>query len=81
MGLLIFLAIGALAGWIANLLIRGKSKGILINMLIGVVGSFLGSFVAGFLGYGSGNLIGQAVVATGGAILLLLIISFIKKKL
>lgn len=81
MGLIIFLAIGAVAGWIASQLIRGKSKGILVNMLIGVVGSFLGSFVAGVLGIGGGNLLGQIAISTGGAILLLLIITFIKKKL
>jgi uncharacterized membrane protein YeaQ/YmgE (transglycosylase-associated protein family) len=81
MGLIIFLAIGAVAGWIASQLIRGKSKGILVNMLIGVVGSFLGSFVAGILGIGGGNLLGQIAISTGGAILLLLIITFIKKKL
>jgi uncharacterized membrane protein YeaQ/YmgE (transglycosylase-associated protein family) len=79
-GIGIFLAVGLLAGWVANLVIRGKSKGILINMIIGVVGSFLGSWIAGFLGFGGGNLLGQIAIAIGGAMLLLLFINAIKRK-
>jgi uncharacterized membrane protein YeaQ/YmgE (transglycosylase-associated protein family) len=79
-GLLIFLLIGLFAGWVANIVMKGKSKGILVNMIIGVLGSFLGSWVAGLLGFGGGNLIGQIAIAIGGAILLLVIINFIKKK-
>ncbi|NCN11022.1 MAG: GlsB/YeaQ/YmgE family stress response membrane protein [Leptospira sp.] len=79
--LIIFLAIGALAGWVASQLMKGKSLGLLWNMIIGVVGSFLGSFLAGLLGLGGGNLIGQIAIAIGGSIVLLILIGFIKKKM
>jgi uncharacterized membrane protein YeaQ/YmgE (transglycosylase-associated protein family) len=46
-----------------------------------VIGSYLGSFLAGLLGLGGGNLIGQIAIAIGGSIVLLFIISFLKKKL
>ncbi len=79
--LAIFLAIGLLAGWVASQLIKGRSLGILWNLIIGVVGSYLGYFLAGLLGLGSGNLIGQIAIAIGGSLLLLILIGFIKKKL
>jgi|JI8StandDraft_1071087.scaffolds.fasta_scaffold464258_1 uncharacterized membrane protein YeaQ/YmgE (transglycosylase-associated protein family) len=79
--LVIFLAIGLLAGWVASQLIKGRSLGILWNLIIGVIGSYLGYFLAGVLGLGSGNLIGQVAIAIGGSLLLLIIIGFIKKKL
>lgn len=79
--LAIFLAIGLLAGWVASQLIKGRSLGILWNLIIGVVGSYLGYFLAGVLGLGSGNLIGQIAIAIGGSLLLLILIGFIKKKL
>ncbi|WCL49474.1 GlsB/YeaQ/YmgE family stress response membrane protein [Leptospira sp. GIMC2001] len=79
--LIIFLLIGLLAGWVAAKVIKNKSLGILWNMVVGVIGSFVGSFVAGLVGIGASNLIGQALIAIGGAILLLLIIGFLKKKM
>jgi len=79
--LAIFLAIGLLAGWVASQLIKGRSLGILWNLIIGVIGSYLGYFLAGLLGLGSGNLIGQIAIAIGGSLLLLILIGFIKKKL
>lgn len=79
--LIIFLLIGLFAGWIANILVKGRSRGILINLIIGVLGAFLGDFIAGLLGFGSGNLLGQIAIAIGGAVLLLFLINIIKTKL
>ncbi|MDB5170023.1 MAG: rane protein [Candidatus Saccharibacteria bacterium] len=51
MGLIAFIIIGALVGWIASS-IMGRDNGLIMNLLIGVVGSFLGSFVSRLvLGY------------------------------
>lgn len=79
--LVIFLGIGLLAGWVASQLIKGRSLGILWNLIIGVIGSYLGYFLAGILGLGSGNLFGQIAIAIGGSLVLLILIGFIKKKL
>lgn len=79
--LAIFLLIGLLAGFVASKIVKGKSLGILWNMIIGVIGSFLGSFIWGLLGFGAGNILGQIALAIGGAILLLFLIGIIKKKL
>jgi len=40
--LIIFLVIGAVAGWLAGVLVRGYGFGLVGNMLVGVVGSFIG---------------------------------------
>lgn len=78
-GLIIFLAIGAVAGWLAGTLMKGGGFGLLANIVVGVIGSLLGGFVFGLLGISAGGLIGSIVTATAGAALLLFIIRIIKK--
>lgn len=78
-GLVIFLAIGAAAGWLAGNLMKGGGSGLLTNIIIGIVGAVLGGFVFGLLGISAGGLIGSIVTATAGAALLLFIMSLIKK--
>lgn len=79
MSLLIFIGIGIAAGFLAGKIMKGKGFGLLMNLVFGVGGAFLGKFLAGILGFSSGNLIGQLAVATGGAILIILIINKLKK--
>jgi len=79
MDLIIFLAIGALAGWLAGSLMKGRGFGLLGNIAVGVVGAVLGGFVFGLVGISAGGLIGSIITATAGAALLLFIISIVKK--
>lgn len=78
-GLIIFLAIGAVAGWLAGTLMKGRGFGLLANIVIGIIGSFLGGFVFSFLGIATGGLIGSIITATAGAALLLFIVRVLKK--
>jgi Transglycosylase associated protein. len=78
MELLIFLAIGALAGFLGSKLFSGASKGLLVNMIVGIIGGILGGWLFGLLGFESAGIIGQIVTATVGSILLLWIISKFK---
>ena len=78
-GLIIFLAIGALAGWLAGNLMKGGGFGLLGNIVVGIVGAVLGGFVFGLLGITTTGLIGSIVTATAGAALLLFIVDMIKK--
>lgn len=75
----IFLAIGAVAGWLAGTLMKGKGFGLLVNIIIGIIGAVLGGFVFSFLGIAIGGLIGSIITATAGAALLLFIVGVIKK--
>ncbi|GEM_PF-48293 len=78
-GLIIFLAIGAVAGWLAGTLMKGGGFGVLGNIVVGIVGSVVGGFVFGLLGISAGGLLGSIVTATAGAALLLFIVGVIKK--
>jgi uncharacterized membrane protein YeaQ/YmgE (transglycosylase-associated protein family) len=77
--LLIFLAIGAIAGWLAGLLMRGGGFGLLGNILVGIVGAVIGGFAFGLAGISAGGLIGAIVTATVGAVILLFIVGLLKK--
>ncbi len=77
--LIIFLAVGALAGWLAGIIMKGRGFGLIVNILVGIVGAVLGGFIFGFLGITTGGLLGAIIMATIGAVLLLYIISIVKK--
>jgi uncharacterized membrane protein YeaQ/YmgE (transglycosylase-associated protein family) len=82
MNIVIFLLIGAGAGWIAGLIMKGGSFGFLGNMIVGVIGSFLGRFLMGQLGYAKeGGIFTSLIIAVGGAMILLFILGLIKKVL
>ena len=78
-GLIIFLAIGAIAGWLAGLLMKGGGFGLIGNIVVGIIGAVVGGLVFGFLGISAGGLIGSIVTATVGAVVLLAIVRVIKK--
>ena len=68
------ICLGILAGFLAGKIMRGKGYGVLIDLLLGIVGSILGGMVFGLLGLYSYSFIGQLVVATTGAVLLIYIV-------
>ncbi|SFL87453.1 GlsB/YeaQ/YmgE family stress response membrane protein [Marinobacter zhejiangensis] len=79
MGLILFLIIGGVAGWLAGLIMKGRGFGALANIGIGIVGSVIGGFVFRLLGLASQSMIGELVTATAGAVLLLFIVGKLKK--
>jgi uncharacterized membrane protein YeaQ/YmgE (transglycosylase-associated protein family) len=78
MGILGWIILGGLAGWLASRLVRGSGLGLLGDIVVGIVGGIIGGFIIGALG-GTGitgfNL-WSFVVAILGAILLLYIVRF-----
>jgi uncharacterized membrane protein YeaQ/YmgE (transglycosylase-associated protein family) len=78
-GFVSFLLIGALAGWLSGLIVKGRGFGALGNILVGVLGAFLGGFVLGILGIHASGLLGQLIFATLGALLLVWLLRFIKR--
>jgi len=71
--------LGILAGWLAGQITKGRGFGLLGDLVVGVVGSLLGSFLFGLLGLSSYSLLGRLVVSVVGAIVLLWLIRLIKK--
>ena len=78
-GIILYLLIGAVAGWLAGLIMKGRGFGIFGNMIVGIIGGFIGGFLFGVLGFTSTSLIGSLVTALVGAIVLLFIVGLIKK--
>src|SRR5437899_2132547 len=77
--LLVILLVGVVAGWLAGKIVRGTGFGILGDLLIGIVGAFIGNWLLPKLGvYLGTGVIGAIVNATVGAVLLLLIVRLLR---
>jgi len=74
-----FILLGAVAGWLAGQITKGGGFGLIGNIIVGILGAVIGGWLAGALGIFSGSLLGSLLIATGGAIVLLFVISLIKK--
>lgn len=77
--LLVFLAIGAVAGWLAGKLMKGRGFGLLGNMIVGVIGAVMGGMLFDFLGIATRGLVGSVITATVGAMLLLYLVRLFKR--
>ncbi len=84
MGLIVSLIIGGLVGWLASIVMKTNAQmGMIANVLIGLVGSSLGFWLAGLLGIAPAGGILRFVIAIAGAALLIFIlgkVGFFKKK-
>ncbi|GAB1715177.1 MAG: Transglycosylase-associated protein [Nitrobacter sp.] len=80
MGVIVWLIVGAIAGWLAGVIVKGGGFGLIGNIVIGIIGAI----VAGWLLPVFGILIGggffaQIINAAIGAIIVLLVVSLIKR--
>jgi uncharacterized membrane protein YeaQ/YmgE (transglycosylase-associated protein family) len=76
MGLIITLIIGGVVGWLASIAMKTNAQmGWIANVAVGVVGSMLGYGIAGLLGFTAVGGIARFIVAFGGAVLLIFILS------
>ena len=77
--LIMFLIIGVAAGAIASFYM-GRQQELVPNLLVGIMGAFIGGFIAKLLGLTAYNVIGEVVVATAGAIICLFVWQRIRGK-
>lgn len=78
--LLILLLIGAVAGYLAGVIVKGYGFGVVGNVIVGIIGAvFAGWFLPQLGIFPGGNLIGQIISATIGAVVLLVLISFVRR--
>lgn len=80
--ILTWVALGAVAGWLAGLLMRGGGFGLVGNIVVGIAGSFLGGWLAGQLGLGGatgGFSLVSVATAVGGAAVLLFVVGLVKR--
>lgn len=72
---IITLVVGGIVGWLASILMKTNAQmGIVANVVVGIVGSFLGFWVAGVLGLATYGSIVRWIVAVAGAALLIVIL-------
>ena len=78
--LLILLLIGAVAGFLAGVIVKGYGFGVLGNIVVGIVGAVVAGLLLPRLGvFPGGDVIGQIISATIGAVVLLVLISFVRR--
>lgn len=68
------LIVGAVAGWLAGSVVKGHGFGIWVDMIVGVIGAYIGSFLLSLIGIATFGLIGQLISSFIGAVVLVSII-------
>ena len=78
--LIIFLIVGAIAGWLAGMIVKGGGFGLIGDIIVGIVGAFIAGWLLPRIGLViGGGIIGAIIDATIGAVILLFIIRLIKR--
>jgi uncharacterized membrane protein YeaQ/YmgE (transglycosylase-associated protein family) len=78
--LLVILLIGAIAGWLAGQIVQGTGFGLVGDIIIGIVGAFIASWLFPQLGIHLGaGILAAIIAATNGAVLLLVIVRLVRR--
>ncbi len=78
--ILVFLIVGAVAGWLAGLIVSGFGFGLIGNIVVGIVGAFIAGYLFPAIGVSLGSGILAAIIhSTIGAVILLVLIKVIKR--
>lgn len=78
--LIIWIIVGAVAGWLAGLVVRGFGFGLLGNIIVGILGAILGGWLFGTVGFAfTTGIINTIITAFIGAVILLLIVRVVKR--
>ncbi len=70
-GIISWLVVGLIAGWLAGVVMKGGGYGLFGDLILGLIGSFLGGLLVGFFVEGSAQFWGSIVVAFIGACVLI----------
>jgi len=73
-GLIMWLIVGLIAGFLASRVMRGGGYGLIGDIVVGIIGAFIGGWLAGLLGLGAYGLIGSIIIAFIGACILLAVL-------
>jgi uncharacterized membrane protein YeaQ/YmgE (transglycosylase-associated protein family) len=78
--LLVFIIIGAIAGWLAGLIVSGFGFGLVGNIIVGIVGAFIAGWLFPRIGFSiGGGILASIIHATIGAIILLVLVRVLKR--
>lgn len=80
MGIIVWLIVGAIAGWLAGLIVKGAGFGLIGNIIVGIVGAVVAGWLLPRLGILiGGGFIAEVINAAIGAVIVLVILSLIKR--
>lgn len=84
MGILSWIVVGLLAGWLAGLVVKGRGYGCIGDIIVGVIGALLGGFIASYL-FHMGNPISginfqSILIAFVGAVIFVIIMRLISRR-
>jgi uncharacterized membrane protein YeaQ/YmgE (transglycosylase-associated protein family) len=78
MEILVTLILGGIVGWLGSLIMKTNAQmGIIANVIVGIIGSFLGFWLAGQIGLAEGGNVGRWLIAVVGAIILIAILKLL----
>lgn len=75
-----YLLIGLVAGWLANLIVKGNGSGLIVNLIVGIIGGILGGWIFSLFGLIAVGTLGSLVTAIIGSIVLLWIAALISHR-
>ena len=79
--LIIWLIVGAVAGWLAGLIVRGFGFGLIGNIIVGIIGAFIAGWLLPRLGIHIGRgMVGAIINATIGAVVLLVVLGLVRRR-
>jgi uncharacterized membrane protein YeaQ/YmgE (transglycosylase-associated protein family) len=81
--LLTIIVIGALSGWIAGLLLRGSGYGIIGDLVVGLIGAYVGNWLVRAMHIAvsfGGPIANRIIVSAVGAVLLMLVVAFLRPR-
>ncbi len=79
-GFIFWIIIGAVAGWLAGILVKGGGFGLIGDIVVGVIGALIGGYLAGMLHIGvGGGILSSLITATLGAVLLIIVLRMFRR--
>ncbi len=78
-GIIIWLVIGAIAGWLAGKIVKGGGFGLVGDIIVGIIGSVIGGWIFGSYVVALPGIAGAIIGSTIGAVILLFVISLVRR--
>ena len=75
-----YLLLGLAAGWIANLIVKGGSSGLFVNLIVGLIGGVLGGWIFSLFGWVRVGTLGSLATAVIGSVVLLWIAALVSHR-
>jgi len=79
MQILIWIVVGIIAGWLTGLVMKGKSYGLVGDLIIGLLGGIIGGWLFGLLGLAPTSWLGQILVSFVGGVVVVALVRLLRR--